>query len=65
LYRYILEHKHDEPDFEKWEQWGNEILTTAVFSIILTVGLVQVESSWLETAWSKLETAWFHQPSSL
>ena len=35
----ILEHKHDEANFDEWEQWGNEILTTAVFSIILTAPL--------------------------
>jgi len=35
----IMESKSNEPDFDKWEQWGNEILTTAVFSIILTAPL--------------------------
>jgi len=35
----IMESKTGEPDFDKWQQWGNEILTTAVFSIILTAPL--------------------------
>lgn len=35
----ILEHKQDEANFDEWEKWGNDILTTAVFSIILTAPL--------------------------
>lgn len=33
---------HDDPDFDKWEQWGKDILVTAVVSILLTapIGLV-------------------------
>mmetsp|Transcript_37353 Transcript_37353/g.92365 ORF Transcript_37353/g.92365 Transcript_37353/m.92365 type:complete len:750 (-) Transcript_37353:101-2350(-) len=36
---YIMKNKTEDPDFDKWEQWGNDILTTAVFSIILTAPL--------------------------
>jgi hypothetical protein len=47
----ILEHKYDEPDFAKWEQWGNEILTTAVFSIILTAPLGMLIINFLGPRW--------------
>lgn len=35
---------HDDPDFDKYEKWGNDILVTAVFSILITapIGLVVI-----------------------
>lgn len=45
---------HDDPDFEEWEQWGKQILVTAVVSILLTapIGLVCI---------SKLGPLWLTQ----
>jgi NhaP-type Na+/H+ or K+/H+ antiporter len=49
----IMEEKKDESDFADWEAWGTDILTTAVFSIILTapLGLLVIQHlgpRWLE-----------------
>ena len=38
----IRQTKRDDPDFAKWEAWGKDIITTAVFAILVTapVGLL-------------------------
>lgn len=38
----IMEFKRDEPDFQRWQEWGKDITTTAIFAIIITapIGLV-------------------------
>ena len=37
---------HTDPDFDKWEQWGKDILVTAVVSILLTapIGLICIST---------------------
>lgn len=32
----ILETKSDDDDFEQWKKWGKDIVTCAIFAILLT-----------------------------
>ena len=48
----------DDPDYEDYQQWGNNILTTAVFSILITapIGLLVISNlgdKWLSYDGSK------------
>lgn len=47
----ILSYKTKEANFEEWEQWGNDILTTSVFSIILTAPLGMLIINFLGPRW--------------
>mmetsp|Transcript_18133 Transcript_18133/g.59223 ORF Transcript_18133/g.59223 Transcript_18133/m.59223 type:complete len:695 (+) Transcript_18133:796-2880(+) len=61
----IKENKHEESDYEDWLKWGNDILTTSVFSIILTapLGMIIINSlgpRWLEQNASRVAGAHAH-----
>ena len=52
----ILKSKSGEENYDEWVKWGNDILTTAVFSIILTAPVGMLIISNLGPKWLNLDT---------
>jgi hypothetical protein len=52
----ILKSKSGEENYDEWVKWGNDILTTAVFSIILTAPVGMLIISNLGPKWLQLDT---------
>ena len=52
----ILKSKTGEANYEEWVKWGNDILTTAVFSIIITAPVGMVIISTLGPKWLNQDT---------
>ena len=52
----ILKSKSGEENYDEWVRWGNDILTTAVFSIILTAPVGMLIISNLGPKWLHLDT---------
>jgi solute carrier family 9B (sodium/hydrogen exchanger), member 1/2 len=42
----IIEFKKDALDYSEWQQWGKDIITTAVFSIVVTAPIGLIFITW-------------------
>lgn len=56
----ILEFKRDEPDFQKWQDWGKDITTTAIFAIIITAPIGLVFISYYGDKWLTQDNVKIH-----
>lgn len=61
----ILEFKRDEPDFQKWQDWGKDITTTAIFAILITAPIGLVFISYYGDKWLTQDHVKIHISKSM